>query len=513
MPVRPRSAALLRKSQLTTETSTKTPAPSHPVVNAGHHSGTLCPQPGLTRKSLFRNITVSVSPLRHPTVPFVGSFLDTVRSQLIRIDHALVNVEHTISGPRVEVKSKWEPIPPRFAAGPNVWSLSTAADASAFYPRAIDHHSALAGDHAFVFVTISTLESIILSDCSNEFVPSFIPSLTSSSTSKGFRLNSPLQFSESKPAESQTGRCQNKLSSSLHNYHAHAISDFSENHSVSWHHFHNTKRLIFFIRMTANIVARRPIGVLLVNSTLDQKWPWTLGPNSSTFVGITAAQTTSVISVLNPYFGDNPYDASIKDANPTATTYIVSCQTNSTNYQCRADPSALMTLVGGPSTMELHIDHTASGVSIEYIGTVSGDGLDYQQIVTKSGNTAMMANMRLSPLTATSLYVPLTVTAGLEKLQQAQTGATATATATATASSSGSAQSGSGSAASATSAQASSTSTPNAAAPRVARDGLLAGAIAAVFEDVVSVEASSIGYIMGTATGGLANNFAAFVDA
>ncbi|KAK1507116.1 uncharacterized protein CCOS01_16375 [Colletotrichum costaricense] len=202
------------------------------------------------------------------------------------------------------------------------------------------------------------------------------------------------------------------------------------------------------------------------------------------FVGIAAAQTTSVISVLNPYFGDNPYDASIKDANPTATTYIVSCQTNSTNYQCRADPSALMTLVGGPSTMELHIDHTASGVSIEYIGTVSGDGLDYQQIVTKSGNTAMMANMRLSPLTATSLYVPLTVTAGLEKLQQAQTGATATATATATASSSGSAQSGSGSgsgsAASATSAQASSTSTPNAAAPRVARDGLLAGAIAAV---------------------------------
>lgn len=122
--------------------------------------------------------------------------------------------------------------------------------------------------------------------------------------------------------------------------------------------------------------------------------------------------------------------------------------------------------------------------SIEYVGTISGDGLDYQQIVTKSGNTAMMADMRLSPLTATSLYVPLTVTAGLEKLQQAQTGATATAIATATASSTGSAQSGSGSesgsAATATSAQASSTSTANAAAPRAGRDGLLAGALAAV---------------------------------
>ncbi|KAK1635155.1 hypothetical protein BDP81DRAFT_462207 [Colletotrichum phormii] len=207
-------------------------------------------------------------------------------------------------------------------------------------------------------------------------------------------------------------------------------------------------------------------------------------------LGTAAAQTTSVISVLNPYFGDNPYDASIKDANPTATTYVVSCQTDSTNYQCRQDPSGLaMTLIGGPSTVELHIERTASKVSIEYIGTVSDGALYYHVVATKSGSTVTQTDTSVSPL-GTSLYVPLTVTAGLEKLQQAQAGATttaaATATATSTATSTALAQSGSRSgsgsgsaAATATTAQASSTSTPNAAAPRVGRDGVLVGAVAA----------------------------------
>ncbi|KAL2876414.1 hypothetical protein SGCOL_008414 [Colletotrichum sp. CLE4] len=207
-------------------------------------------------------------------------------------------------------------------------------------------------------------------------------------------------------------------------------------------------------------------------------------------LGTATAQTTSVISVLNPYFGDNPYDASIKDANPTATTYVVSCQTDSTNYQCRDDPSGLaMTLIGGPSTVELHIERTASKVSTEYIGTVSDGVLYYHAVVTKSGSTVTQTDTSVSPL-GTSLYVALTVTAGLEKLQQAQAGATttaaATATATSTAASTASAQSGSRSesgsgsaAATATTAQAASTSTPNAAAPRVGRDGMLVGAVAA----------------------------------
>ncbi|KAK1988944.1 hypothetical protein LZ30DRAFT_697422 [Colletotrichum cereale] len=86
-------------------------------------------------------------------------------------------------------------------------------------------------------------------------------------------------------------------------------------------------------------------------------------------VGTAAAQTTTVIEVVNPFFGNNPYDASVVDANPTATTYAVYCQKNSTSYQCRDDPAGLtMTLVGGPSTVEVHVERPKSEL---YVGSGS----------------------------------------------------------------------------------------------------------------------------------------------
>ncbi|GKT62032.1 hypothetical protein ColTof4_02340 [Colletotrichum tofieldiae] len=183
-------------------------------------------------------------------------------------------------------------------------------------------------------------------------------------------------------------------------------------------------------------------------------------------LGSAAAQTTTVVEVVNPYFGNNPYDASVVDANPTATTYAVYCQKNSTNYQCRDDPAGLvLTLVGGPSTVEVHIERPKSELSTEFIGTISGDQLDYQEVVTKSGKTVMLAAMVLSPVTNSDARVPLTITAGIEKLQ-----AQATATAAATTQSSG-AQTGP----TATGTQASPTSTPNAAVLRADQKGRLAG--------------------------------------
>ncbi|KZL83368.1 hypothetical protein CI238_12376 [Colletotrichum incanum] len=181
-----------------------------------------------------------------------------------------------------------------------------------------------------------------------------------------------------------------------------------------------------------------------------------------------AAQTTTVVEVVNPYFGNNPFDASVMDANPTATTYAVYCQKNSTNYQCRDDPAGLtLTLVGGPSTVEVHIQRPKSELSTEFIGTISGDQLNYQEVVTKSGNTVMLAAMVMSPVTNSDARVPLTITAGIEKLQ-------AQATAAATTQSSG-AQTGP----TATGTQAFPTSTPNAAVLRAGQKGLLAGFAAA----------------------------------
>ncbi|KAK2037216.1 hypothetical protein LZ31DRAFT_560590 [Colletotrichum somersetense] len=75
-------------------------------------------------------------------------------------------------------------------------------------------------------------------------------------------------------------------------------------------------------------------------------------------VGTAAAQSTTVVEVVNPYFGHNPYYASVVDANPTATTYAVCCQPDSAeqqNYHCWDTTDLAMTLVGGPSTVEVYI--------------------------------------------------------------------------------------------------------------------------------------------------------------
>ncbi|WQF83524.1 hypothetical protein CDEST_08538 [Colletotrichum destructivum] len=183
-------------------------------------------------------------------------------------------------------------------------------------------------------------------------------------------------------------------------------------------------------------------------------------------LGGVTAQTTTVIEVVNPFFGHNPFDASIVDVNPTATTYAVYCQRNSTNYQCRGDPSgSTMTLVGGPSTVEVHIEQPESGLSTQFIGTISGGQLDYEGVIMRNGRTAQIAHMVMSPVTNEDARVPLTVTAGVEKLL---------AQATATTESSG-AQSGP----TATGTQATLTSTPastpNAAVSRAGQKRLLNG--------------------------------------
>ncbi|KAK6224644.1 hypothetical protein QIS74_02971 [Colletotrichum tabaci] len=174
-------------------------------------------------------------------------------------------------------------------------------------------------------------------------------------------------------------------------------------------------------------------------------------------LGGVTAQTTTVIEVVNPFFGHNPFDASIVDVNPTATTYAVYCQRNSTNYQCRGDPSgSTMTLVGGPSTVEVHIEQPESGLSTQFIGTISGGQLDYEGVIMKNGRTAQIAHMVMSPVTNEDARVPLTVTAGVEKLL-----AQATAT-----TESGGAQSGPTATGTQATLTSTPTSTPNAAVSR-----------------------------------------------
>ncbi|TQN69562.1 hypothetical protein CSHISOI_05888 [Colletotrichum shisoi] len=138
---------------------------------------------------------------------------------------------------------------------------------------------------------------------------------------------------------------------------------------------------------------------------------------------VTAQTTTTVIEVVNPFFGHNPFDASVVDVNPTATT------------------------------------------STQFIGTISGDQLDYEGVIMKNGRTAQIAHMVMSPVTNEDARVPLTVTAGVEKLP---------AQATATTESSG-AQSGPTATGTQATLTSTPTSTPNVAVSRAGKKRLLNG--------------------------------------
>ncbi|OLN97597.1 hypothetical protein CCHL11_01166 [Colletotrichum chlorophyti] len=144
------------------------------------------------------------------------------------------------------------------------------------------------------------------------------------------------------------------------------------------------------------------------------------------FVGNAAAQTTTV-SVLNPFFGNHSFDASVQDANLAATTYVLGCPNDSTSDQCRADNVGL-TLVGGPATAAVYITNSANDVLVVYNGTISGNALEYHSNATTKGKTLMQDNVVISPLTDPTLRSPITVTAGLERLAAQSTVPTATAT-------------------------------------------------------------------------------------
>ncbi|WDK17386.1 hypothetical protein CGRA01v4_08669 [Colletotrichum graminicola] len=108
---------------------------------------------------------------------------------------------------------------------------------------------------------------------------------------------------------------------------------------------------------------------------------------------------------------------------------------------------------------------TASHSSEEFIGTISGDRLDYRVIATLSGQVVATTDAVLLPVTNPDLRAPLTVTAGIEKLQAQATTTTITTTE----------PSGAQTDPTATGVEASPTSTPNTAASRATRSGVLVG--------------------------------------
>ncbi|KAI8275317.1 hypothetical protein K4K59_010258 [Colletotrichum sp. SAR11_240] len=181
------------------------------------------------------------------------------------------------------------------------------------------------------------------------------------------------------------------------------------------------------------------------------------------FIGMAAAQTTTKIDVVVPYMGNSSFHASVQDAKPAATTYILGCEADIAKGGCVADEDSVMngtwdglTIINGPKTVALHHTYSDKDMSIGFEGSIEGSTMRVVETQTQSGSTVRMGVWNVDTQNFT---VALTVTAGLDKLAAqatAETGASATG--------SGAAQTG-GSA----TGSASPTSTPNAAVARFSK--------------------------------------------
>lgn len=156
------------------------------------------------------------------------------------------------------------------------------------------------------------------------------------------------------------------------------------------------------------------------------------------------AASSSTVSLFFPGGVDKQsLVASVVGANPTMTTYVISCPTGTSSDQCGFDPA--MTITQGPTTAIMTIESSdGDPVETDIINcTIEGTTravCTANTIVVSSGQTT--SGSSVSALSASDVqFVPVVVTAGVEKLSSPS--ATGTA-ASSTAASSSTASAGSG---------------------------------------------------------------------
>lgn len=144
------------------------------------------------------------------------------------------------------------------------------------------------------------------------------------------------------------------------------------------------------------------------------------------FLAARALAQTSTVSLINPYGDSGSYEASVIGVNPTATTYEVTCAPVTTDF---CGPAS--TITQGPSMWEMA--YTDPGeVSISAHCDLKGSS---SATCTESvgGSLANSQGVETSVLSAddfSSIWQPVVITAGLEKLGAASTAAATTASQT-----------------------------------------------------------------------------------
>ncbi|KAH0496789.1 hypothetical protein TgHK011_004135 [Trichoderma gracile] len=142
---------------------------------------------------------------------------------------------------------------------------------------------------------------------------------------------------------------------------------------------------------------------------------------------VLAAQTTTV-KLLLPFADPQPLVASVIAADSSATTYAVGCPPGTDSDDCGFAES--QTITQGPSTYAFTMAYSADdGAYTEIAHCKLSSAVDVAScsasVSQDDGNGNTMATASVGTVTFLDLQLPVTVTAGLDKLQAAP-GATAT---------------------------------------------------------------------------------------
>ncbi|KAK4100280.1 hypothetical protein N658DRAFT_106065 [Parathielavia hyrcaniae] len=136
--------------------------------------------------------------------------------------------------------------------------------------------------------------------------------------------------------------------------------------------------------------------------------------------GLAAAQSTTVVDILMPMADPQTLLASVISADATATSYFISCPTVTSSEECGFADG--LEVLNGPSTMNY-----AMTISETY--TLSAD-CQLQPTANLGVCTASMISGASTSTTVdtlsdySSFFIPVTVTAGLERLSATTTPST-----------------------------------------------------------------------------------------
>ncbi|KAK4235282.1 hypothetical protein C8A03DRAFT_17953 [Achaetomium macrosporum] len=203
--------------------------------------------------------------------------------------------------------------------------------------------------------------------------------------------------------------------------------------------------------------------------------------------GLAAAQSTTV-QILMPMADPQAIAGSVISAGPTATEYFVACATGTDLEECGLGDGGV-TVTYGPSTVAYTMAYTAEETYSANVACKLDPSKDEAQCVGTmvEGKTTTVTS---DILTGYSTYIlPVTITAGADKLAggtgptTADSTAAPTATAATTLSTSAvptNSQGSSSSSASAGAASSTSTSTSTGGVPRITQNAVVLGAAALV---------------------------------